>query len=245
MATRTDNLSLIKPDLDDDADIRVINSNMDTLDNAISGADGAVAQAIATHNTATDAHDNRFSQYLPLSGGQITGLNISRNNDTHFLVLAGANTTDNGAYLQLFAKNHTQSGNKAGDFYLCACDGIVKKYLIGSTDGSLKWGSGTGGTEIKSMAFPSLTEITIPIQGVDSTFIAPANGYVVVVGTSNGADYSEVAIDGVLKVGSQIIKDGINLRATYPIAKGQQVNIRIVYCKAILDVKFIYAIGEV
>lgn len=36
MATTTTNLKLVKPDLTDFADIRVLNQNMDTLDAAIS-----------------------------------------------------------------------------------------------------------------------------------------------------------------------------------------------------------------
>ncbi len=37
MATNTPNLNLVKPEMSDYADIRVLNTNMDILDNAIGG----------------------------------------------------------------------------------------------------------------------------------------------------------------------------------------------------------------
>ena len=39
MATNTPNLNLVKPEMADYADIRVLNGNMDILDNAIGGLD--------------------------------------------------------------------------------------------------------------------------------------------------------------------------------------------------------------
>lgn len=47
MATTTPNFNLVKPDLTDLADIRVINGNMDILDNMITNTDDADKQLLA------------------------------------------------------------------------------------------------------------------------------------------------------------------------------------------------------
>lgn len=52
MATKTKNYNLIKPDLTDDADIRVINGNMDVLDNQLKSISDKA------NNTANNAYTN-------------------------------------------------------------------------------------------------------------------------------------------------------------------------------------------
>lgn len=68
MATYTKNYNFVKPELTDDADIRVINENFDKLDNIVFTS-GEVANHIGDHN----AHADIFAKYLPLDGGSMTG----------------------------------------------------------------------------------------------------------------------------------------------------------------------------
>ena len=58
MATRTTNLSLIKPDYTDTADIADINANMDTIDAKINGLDVSGSKALTTHNASELANVN-------------------------------------------------------------------------------------------------------------------------------------------------------------------------------------------
>lgn len=68
MSTLTKNYQFIKPDLTDPADIRTINENFDKLDDMIFRS-GEVGNHIADPN----AHSEIFANYLPLSGGTMTG----------------------------------------------------------------------------------------------------------------------------------------------------------------------------
>ena len=65
MATNTPNYNLVKPELNDFADIRVINGNMDIID-----AQLKKASDIDLSNYVTKPELNN---YLPLTGGNITG----------------------------------------------------------------------------------------------------------------------------------------------------------------------------
>lgn len=65
MATNTPNYNLVKPELNDFADIRVINGNMDVID-----AQLKKASDIDLSNYATKLE---LKNYLPLTGGNVTG----------------------------------------------------------------------------------------------------------------------------------------------------------------------------
>lgn len=65
MATNTPNYNLVKPELNDFADIRVLNGNMDIID-----AQLKKASDIDLSNYATKPE---LKNYLPLTGGNITG----------------------------------------------------------------------------------------------------------------------------------------------------------------------------
>ena len=75
MATKTTNYNLTKPDLTDWADIRVLNANMDIIDDTMktisdlagSGSGGADIDLSAY------ALKSQLDGYLPLSGGNVTG----------------------------------------------------------------------------------------------------------------------------------------------------------------------------
>lgn len=84
MSTETTHLKLVKPEMSDYADIRVLNGNMDILDKAYNDLNG---------------------KYLPTAGGTMTGDILSSN--TTGLKLCGADTWSNGAGLELHAKTDT------------------------------------------------------------------------------------------------------------------------------------------
>ena len=78
MATKTTNYNLTKPDLEDYADIRVLNANMDIIDSEMK----AIAK-LAQNNTGSggeqvDLSDyalkTQLDNYLPLTGGNCTGM---------------------------------------------------------------------------------------------------------------------------------------------------------------------------
>lgn len=65
MATKTTNYNLIKPDLTDDADIRVINGNMDVLDNqlkSISDKTGSATNNAYTNLTVSSDYTWKFTK---------------------------------------------------------------------------------------------------------------------------------------------------------------------------------------
>lgn len=65
MATKTPNYNLVKPDLNDFADIRVLNGNMDIIDEQLKKASEVDLSNYATKQELTN--------YIPLTGGDITG----------------------------------------------------------------------------------------------------------------------------------------------------------------------------
>ena len=69
MATKTTNYNLTKPDLEDFADIRVLNGNMDIIDDALKKVKDT-AENIDLSGYATKSELNN---YLPLVGGNLTG----------------------------------------------------------------------------------------------------------------------------------------------------------------------------
>lgn len=84
MATNTPNLNLVKPEMSDYADIRVINGNMDIIDNAINeiktgGTGLTYLKDVTTTGTGLTFTKNDESSvnvplnYLPLTGGNATG----------------------------------------------------------------------------------------------------------------------------------------------------------------------------
>lgn len=98
MATKTANYNLIKPDLTDDADIRVINGNMEVLDN----------QLKSISDTANDVNNK-----LPLTGGTMTGAikttdNIYKASNNGVLVLSGSTDASHGGRINLSGEK--QSG---------------------------------------------------------------------------------------------------------------------------------------
>lgn len=77
MATNTPNLNLVKPEMADYADIRVLNGNMDILDNAVGGLDYVKNVTKSDEGLTFTKKDNTEINvplnYLPLTGGNLTG----------------------------------------------------------------------------------------------------------------------------------------------------------------------------
>lgn len=78
MATNTPNYNLVKPELNDFADIRVLNGNMDIID-----AQLKKASDIDLSNYATKPDLNN---YLPLTGGNLSGDITIKNNDIDYVI---------------------------------------------------------------------------------------------------------------------------------------------------------------
>ena len=78
MATNTPNYNLVKPELNDFADIRVLNGNMDIID-----AQLKKAMDIDLSNYATKPDLNN---YLPLTGGNLSGDITIKNNDIDYVI---------------------------------------------------------------------------------------------------------------------------------------------------------------
>lgn len=78
MATNTPNYNLVKPELNDFADIRVLNGNMDIID-----AQLKKASDIDLSNYATKPELNN---YMPVTGGNFTGDITIKNNDVDYVI---------------------------------------------------------------------------------------------------------------------------------------------------------------
>lgn len=90
MATNTPKLNLVKPDMADFADIRVLNQNMDILDREVGGLD-YVKNVVKSDSglTFTKKDDTEIQvplNYMPTTGGNFTGDITIRNNQVVYIV---------------------------------------------------------------------------------------------------------------------------------------------------------------
>ena len=78
MATKTTNYNLTKPDMTDYADIRVINANMDIIDNAMKTISDLAGSGGGGDTPSIDLSDyalkSQLNNYLPLTGGDLSGM---------------------------------------------------------------------------------------------------------------------------------------------------------------------------
>lgn len=108
MATNTPNYNLVKPELNDFADIRVLNGNMDIIDTQLKKASD-----IDLSNYATKPE---LKNYLPLTGGNLSGDITIKNNDIDYVIEhieSGRSYYDkykSGKLVQVIYKDRTDSG---------------------------------------------------------------------------------------------------------------------------------------
>lgn len=108
MATNTPNYNLVKPELNDFADIRVLNGNMDIID-----AQLKKASDIDLSNYATKPE---LKNYLPLTGGNLSGDITIKNHDIDYVIEhieSGRSYYDkykSGKLVQVIYKDRTDSG---------------------------------------------------------------------------------------------------------------------------------------
>lgn len=108
MATNTPNYNLVKPELNDFADIRVLNGNMDIID-----AQLKKAMDIDLSNYATKLE---LKNYLPLTGGNLSGDITIENNDIDYVIehveqdRSYYDKYKSGKLVQVIYKDRTGSG---------------------------------------------------------------------------------------------------------------------------------------
>lgn len=119
MATKTTNYNLTKPDLTDWADIRVLNNNMDIIDNAMKTiSDLAGSGGGADIDLSAYALKSQLDGYLPITGGNVTG-KLTYNG----LEVATVNTTKQG----------TKKGEEANHWKTYLPDGrVMFKVSVGT-----------------------------------------------------------------------------------------------------------------
>lgn len=120
MATKTANYNLIKPDLTDWADIRVLNNNMDIIDNAMKSISDLAGGGSGGANIDLSPYalKSQLSGYLPLSGGNVTG-KLTYNGKE----VATVNTTKTG----------TTKGNESSHWKTYLPDGrVMFKVTVGT-----------------------------------------------------------------------------------------------------------------
>lgn len=103
MATNTPNYNLVKPELNDFADIRVLNGNMDIID-----AQLKKASDIDLSNYATKPE---LKNYLPLTGGNLTGDLTIQGKPLYRLVHEYSDSTDDYTQVVRQYEDGTQTVN--------------------------------------------------------------------------------------------------------------------------------------
>lgn len=92
MATNTPNFNLVKPDLTDFADIRVLNSNMDIIDTELKKLSNIGEIDLSGYALKSD-----LNKYLPLTGGNIVG-DLTVQNKSVVTVVDSFYNTDKSQY---------------------------------------------------------------------------------------------------------------------------------------------------
>lgn len=124
MATKTTNYNLIKPDMTDYADVRVLNNNMDIIDSAMKTISD-LAQSGSGGGGDTPPIDlsdyalkSQLNSYLPLTGGDLSGM----------LTINGKEVA-----LKTTNKTGTTKGNEASHWKTYLPDGrVMFKVTVGT-----------------------------------------------------------------------------------------------------------------
>lgn len=110
----------------------------DTSDGKMYRAINDVTSTTAPHADTTNwkVWDlSMLADYLPLSGGNMTGTFIARNVDNSLLGIYGGSDINKGAYAQFYSKDHASI---AGGYVIEANDGNNSTQLCSLPNGSLK-----------------------------------------------------------------------------------------------------------
>lgn len=126
MATNTPKLNLIKPDMADFADIRVLNQNMDILDREVGGLDYVKNVTKSDSGlTFTKKDDSQIQvplNYMPVTGGNFTG-DITVKNVTPMYVI------EEGSSEQYGAKYIKYSNGTMIQMFFYYPDVVSRKYI--------------------------------------------------------------------------------------------------------------------
>lgn len=122
MATKTTNYNLTKPDMTDYADIRIINNNMDIIDSTMKTISDLAGSGGGGDTPSIDLSDyalkSQLNSYLPLTGGDLTGM----------LTINGKEVA-----LKTTNKTGTTKGNEANHWKTYLPDGrVMFKVTVGS-----------------------------------------------------------------------------------------------------------------
>ena len=109
---------------------------VDSSGNAYTAAPTPATSDNSTKIATTAYVKDNLDNYLPLSGGTMTG-DIYNGKLTDFLRIQGYSENNKGARLSLAGKDHP---SMPGEFYLVAADGTRNASLVGAPSGSLTWG---------------------------------------------------------------------------------------------------------
>ncbi len=165
MATNTPKLNLVKPEMSDYADVRVLNGNMDILDEVVGGLDYVKdvtkSDTGLTFTKKDDTVVNVPLDYMPTSGGNFTGNIKVQNNQV--IYATNSITDESGNYYTEYSDGSivcggvftdlNQGGSSGGDHpiesYAKRVNYLqpITKTMIGFTsmllpdDGSGFWGN--------------------------------------------------------------------------------------------------------
>ena len=99
---------------------------------------GTVSDGTVTWTIRKNASTQDLTGYLPLSGGAMTGADITRNVDNSTLSIRGGSDYDKGGSLELYGKDY-DIDSLIGAFRLIARNAVSGIYLTGMPDGTLTW----------------------------------------------------------------------------------------------------------
>ena len=100
---------------------------------------GTVSDGTVTWTVRKNASTQDLTGYLPLSGGAMTGGDITRNIDSSALSIRGGSDVDRGGSIELYGKDYDMD-SLIGAFRLISSDSNDMRYIEGHPDGTLTWG---------------------------------------------------------------------------------------------------------
>lgn len=192
MAQQTTNLHLVKPDLTDFADIRVLNQNMDILDDAVGDLDYVKDVTTSDDGLTFTKKDNSQIQvpldYMPTAGGNFTGNIKVQNNQVlyvtnsvideqgnYYYEMSDGSIITGGVFTDL-KQGGTSGGDNAIDTYAKRITYLkpIEKNMIGFTamllpsDDSSFWGNSAACAMLRK---PDTTGFYIEVRSTYSAML--------------------------------------------------------------------------